>query len=486
MISTVFGRIERLRPESVFSSVADQGLKNWQFVTILVALFTFPLIFLKEYHFEEGLGVIFATEALNGNVFYPKLYGFEFTERPVMMSWLISLVSLPFGEVSEFTARLPVVVALVLGGCMILRLVEQYTTRRAAIFAVFAFVCSPLVIKKVVTAEPDIVLSVLQFSAFVLWWDRYRAGRVGLLRWALIGLILAIVGAFKGPQPAAFFAIGIGVFHLINRDWRELAGFAMAGIISLGLLATWYLGAGSASGGDVMLDYMRLRMKLTPAGYLYERLDLLVVGLAQFMPVPLILIPAWVFKKKGSEKEPSEKQKLIGALSCYSLIVTLVLFFWPGANVRYAMPALLGLVVISGLKFEQVLEKGATWARIACFLVLAVAAIQVIKGWVVSPINHRDLSKSRTSAAIVDSVLKEREEDLFVEFRKADAVLAYMEWEGNTTYVDYREFSSIELPAFFLTRETVFKENPELFADMSLIQMAALPHHTGLILLYAE
>ena len=52
--------------------------------------------------------------------------------------------------------------------------------------------------------------------------------------------------------------------------------------------------------------------------------------------------------------------------------------------------------------------------------------------------------------------------------------------------MDYREFSSIELPAFFLTRETVFKENPELFADMSLIQMAALPHHTGLILLYAE
>ena len=54
----------------------------------------------------------------------------------------------------------------------------------------------------------DMPLAVLLFLAFVLWWDGYASGTLGFGRWIAIGLVLALAGLMKGPQPVSYFALG--------------------------------------------------------------------------------------------------------------------------------------------------------------------------------------------------------------------------------------------------------------------------------------
>ena len=49
----------------------------------------------------------------------PHMFNERFVERPTLLLWIIAAISLPFRSVSQFTARLPIILAL-LGGCLLI------------------------------------------------------------------------------------------------------------------------------------------------------------------------------------------------------------------------------------------------------------------------------------------------------------------------------------------------------------------------------
>ena len=201
------------------------GLRDEVFLGLVVAAIVFPLISIRAYHYEEGLTAALAKDALSGSPWYvPDLFGARWIERPVMQSWIAAAISWPFGGVSQISVRLPTVAALFAGALLIWGLVRPRVSRPAALVAALCFLFSPAVLQKAVTAEADILLSVFEFAAFVVWWRGYEAGRIGLVRWLAVGLLLAATALCKGPQPAAFFAFGVGAFILIKRDWKQVAG----------------------------------------------------------------------------------------------------------------------------------------------------------------------------------------------------------------------------------------------------------------------
>ena len=59
----------------------------------------------------ESLRAIIGRECLNGNWLFPVLYGEPFLTKPPGHYVAIGLCSLPFGEVTAATARLPSVIA---------------------------------------------------------------------------------------------------------------------------------------------------------------------------------------------------------------------------------------------------------------------------------------------------------------------------------------------------------------------------------------
>ena len=63
-------------------------------------------------------------------------------------------------------------------------------------------------IRSSVLVTADLPLAVTLFFAFYLWWGGDEAGAFGLGRWLAIGIVLALAGLFKGPQPIAYFALG--------------------------------------------------------------------------------------------------------------------------------------------------------------------------------------------------------------------------------------------------------------------------------------
>ena len=70
-----------------------------------------------------------------------------------------------------------------------------------AAFAVASFLLSPMIIQKLITAENDGVVSVLLFAAFVIWWLGSTQGGPSLLRWLVIGLVLAAAGLVYYDNP---------------------------------------------------------------------------------------------------------------------------------------------------------------------------------------------------------------------------------------------------------------------------------------------
>ena len=151
--------------------ISRNRLRVFLIIFGLVFVCVFPLLFIRSYHFEEGLTVALAKGALTDQPWYvPSLFGYRWVERPVMLSWIIAALSAPFGEVHQIIARLPTVLGLLAGAIAIAAFLDGRVSRLAGLFGAAAFVLSPVILQKVITAESDLILSVTQFAAFVVWW----------------------------------------------------------------------------------------------------------------------------------------------------------------------------------------------------------------------------------------------------------------------------------------------------------------------------
>ncbi len=87
--------------------------------------------------------------------------------------------------------------------------------------------------------EPDTVITLLSFAAFVVWWNGIAAGGVSILRWIVCGLLLAALAMAKGPQPAGFFALGTAAYLMVERRWRDLPGWLLCMIVPLAAAIAW-------------------------------------------------------------------------------------------------------------------------------------------------------------------------------------------------------------------------------------------------------
>jgi 4-amino-4-deoxy-L-arabinose transferase-like glycosyltransferase len=230
---------------------------RWNPIALIVgawAVLTMPLIFFRGYNADEGLAVINARTAVeDGYWLNTHTFNVRFVERPTLLSWIIAVISEPFGHVSQVAARLPVALFLLLGCLLIYALLRKVAASvPAALFGIALFLACPLVMRSYVMITADMPLAVLLFLAFVLWWDGYASGTLGFGRWIAIGLVLALAGLMKGPQPVSYFALGIGLFVLGSRSWRQIPGLIVAGIVCVIALAAW-CGAVYAQGDEVAM-----------------------------------------------------------------------------------------------------------------------------------------------------------------------------------------------------------------------------------------
>jgi 4-amino-4-deoxy-L-arabinose transferase-like glycosyltransferase len=345
-------------------------------IAVACALLAGPLIFFRGYNSDEGLAITIARTAVeDGEWLVPHVFNMRWIERPTLLSWIIAAISEPFGGVSQITARLPIALFLLFGCVLIYRLLRKVAAGvPAALFGVALFLACPLVIRSYVMITADLSLAVLLFFAFYLWWRANQDGSIGLGiglgRWFAIGAVLALAGLFKGPQPIAYFALGVGLYVLGSRSWRQIPGLILAGIICALPLAAWYAAIYAPGDAQTWGTFMRVHPAIIFSGPVVAFVRLL----ADTFPAALAAAAFLIARGFGVDKTSGlgeGRDGFVAALACYAFAAGVLILFWPGGSTpRYYFPMVPALCVFGGLGYDLL---GARRPQIIAPLLLLIA-----------------------------------------------------------------------------------------------------------------
>ena len=423
------------------------GCRQWNPVATIIgvwAVLTLPLVFFRGYNSDEGLAVVIARTALeHGYWLCPHIFNVRFVERPTLLSWIIAAFSEPFGQVSQITARLPVSLFLLLGCLLIYALLRKIAASvPAGLLGVAVFLACPLVMRSYVMITADMPLAVLLFVAFVLWWGGCATGSISIGRWLAIGVVLALAGLMKGPQPVGYFALGVGLFVLGSRSWRQLPGLVMAGIVCVVPLAAWY-GAVYAKGDEAQwAAFMRVRPIVLLPGPIAESFNLLSEMLPAVLFAGVFLV--WRGRRGVSFGHPA----FLPAIACYAFTASLVILFWPGGSTaRYFFPMVLPLCVLGGLGYDAL---SARRPQIVAPILLLTAGLLIyaLAYAAASPLLPTRFRHTQIEAAQITELVKAQPAPIYTIGDAALNVLPYV--PGRIIFTTSDELVAIPGPAWMV------------------------------------
>jgi 4-amino-4-deoxy-L-arabinose transferase-like glycosyltransferase len=422
-------------------------IPGWVWVVLLWALMAFPAVSIRGAHYEEGTVIGLARGAVeDGHWLAPHLYGVRFIERPVLLSWITAAIGGLSGGVTVWSARIPHLIFLLGGGLMVFNLVRSHTRTAPAVFGALCWFACPMVAQKYITAEPDVTVSVLLFGGFFIWWKGVSAGQVSMLRWLSIGIVLAAAGLTKGPQPIAYFTLGVGAYLLVKRRWNDIPGFVVAHAIAGLTVAGWYWAVAIPGDVDTWLQHSRLSDAMTMKQWFRDHLDfVLSIFLVEWLPGSILLFPAIV---AIARKTAGRDRDLMLAAVLYASAASLVLLFWPGGvATRYAMPANLALAVLAGILFDRWWTARPWLIAASNTIVIGISCGLVGLGWIVMPLAPDLFRQSRISAATIAAVRGVQPGTLYVSKSTAnDNVLAYV--AAPVRVVELEDIQNLKSPAF--------------------------------------
>lgn len=338
-------------------------------------------------------GPLYRTEALRAAVarccwqercwLYPVLYGEPFLTKPPGHYLAIVLCSLPWGEVTAVSARLPSVLAAwsVMAACFFLWRREGFTAWGVGV--VLGLPLSLLWLDKVPSAEIDMTLTGWVTLALAAWyraqplasgseagvsqyqkgplasWESWTVERPAWHRgYLMLSALCLAAGTLTKWTAPAFFLLTVASFALGSGQWRLWRGGApwIALAVAGGLCLLWAGAVMQTVGPETLLQTLRQEAayRLLPQGNrsgmdLLERLSFpLRVGMAL---LPLSLPAVLMLSPRYHLRLPPSARRLTLFLHCWTWPNLLFWTWVPNHNVRYVLPilpAVVGLGVWGG------------------------------------------------------------------------------------------------------------------------------------------
>jgi 4-amino-4-deoxy-L-arabinose transferase-like glycosyltransferase len=279
------------------------------------------------------------------------------THKPPLFFWLIALLSVPFGEVTSLTARLPSILAALGTLVLTMRLGLRIAGRRAALLACAVLATNYMFWDKARSAQIDSLLCFLIMVA-VTAFEAHRAGDAsgrgaGLLFW----LACALACLAKGPV-GLLLPLGIAIITLaLDRNigaWRRFAPMTGPLLFAL-IIAAWAIPAYFISGGEYsMLSALNEHFTgraihgmhhAQPPWYYLKVMPLHLMPWSFLVPGALLL--AW------RRRTPGERLLLVIALF-------VVLFFSISTEKRdlYVLPAYPAYALLVAMLIEHCTSRG--------------------------------------------------------------------------------------------------------------------------------
>ena len=375
----------------------------------------------------ESLRAIIGAECLRGHWLYPALYGEPFLTKPPGHYAAIALCSLPFGEVTAATARLPSAVAatvavflmyglfrrecgplapraVVSGVC---RGPEETSARgasglhslgeRAGLLAAFLLPTSVLWLDKAPSAEIDMTLVGWVTAALVLlsrWVEAEGDAKAHPLQrvgFATVALLCVAAGTLtKWTAPAFFYLTAVPLLlwrrqlHLLF-GWRHL----LAVSIAVGACAAWAFAVAQQVGWDTLVNTVRgefaYRFHPPPKakGYPWgEVVTYPLLVLAAHLPLSLFALRTL---RPSFYRQCDDRGKLLlQLLHCWTWPSLLFWALVPNHNVRYALPISPGLMdlgvmgLLGWVRDKPLAASRVTVAFLALWLAVKIVFVEVV------------------------------------------------------------------------------------------------------------
>lgn len=203
----------------------------------------FGALFLFTFHLAEfgschGLGlegsrfVLFAQEMLqHGFTPFPTVYGHFYPDYPVTHTLIVYLLSLITGKVTTLLVVLPTAVASSVTILLTYRLGAIYSRIWGLTAVLFELITFEFFILARAPSLDQIVAAATIFCFYHAYIGKIRQTS-GQLKWFTIGLIIGFL--FRGAIGLVIPASVIGIFYLMNKDYKRMLHSAM---LSIGLLA---------------------------------------------------------------------------------------------------------------------------------------------------------------------------------------------------------------------------------------------------------
>ena len=189
-----------------------------------------------------------------GDWILPKVYANEFAYKPPMMHWMMAVFSLPEGQVSEFTSRLPSAIAYTLMLVFVLILFGRKTRFQEAFIATLLLLTCFEIHRAGMTSRVDMLL-----TAFIV------IGLIQLFKWednlelkglpVYIPLIFSGAILTKGPVGIVLPLFVFSVYLLMLRKYSLLKvtkSILYIGIASCFVPSLWYIEAWRQGGNDFL------------------------------------------------------------------------------------------------------------------------------------------------------------------------------------------------------------------------------------------
>lgn len=194
----------------------------------------------------------------SGNWILPVSFGVDIPYKPPFLAWCIALFSLPQGEVSEFTSRLPSALAAISLGMMTFCFVRRRMGgAMTGALSALVLVSSVEVWRAASACRVDMLLTAFIFGSMLVLW-RWREEGYRSVPW--VATLLMTCGVLtKGPVAMLLPCLAVGIFGLLRGE-RFMGLFlrlAAVGVCSLIVPALWYVTA-YRMGGD---EFLRLAME---------------------------------------------------------------------------------------------------------------------------------------------------------------------------------------------------------------------------------
>jgi hypothetical protein len=214
-------------------------------VWVLALIFTFFFLAsaFRDFHSrgEPREALVIQDILKNGSVILPEGYGGGVPSKPPLMHWASAIISWPFGEVSEVSARMPSILAASLVAFICITFFGRESSREIAILSCLILATAIEWLRAASAARVDMMLTaalMLSFYSIFVWSKNAYKGYPSLLVLSVAAAVLC-----KGPVGAVLPGL-IFVLNALNDEihWKRLLKVSISVFLPAAAIALfWYL-----------------------------------------------------------------------------------------------------------------------------------------------------------------------------------------------------------------------------------------------------